>query len=309
MKICAVVVTYNRKKLLIECVNAIIKQSVDVFKLIIIDNNSTDGTYEYLQENGILKNDSVIYKKLDENIGGAGGFYEGIKHAESLGVDWVWIMDDDTIPEKTCLEGLCKAIPIISDDISYLASSVCGMNGDIMNIPTVATYDGKSFNRLWSKYLADGIIEITEATFVSLLINAKAIKQVGYPYKNYFIWGDDTEYTLRLVNYYGKAFLVGNSKAIHKREGSQSLSIVEETNPRRIDFYYYMVRNNYVNIKTYYGYKRLIKYILKWNKIILVVLFSKSKNKFKKISRIIKGLADAIIGKYGYKDFKNRFKI
>lgn len=40
----AVVVTYNRKKLLEECVNAVLKQSYPVDKLIIIDNNSTDGT-------------------------------------------------------------------------------------------------------------------------------------------------------------------------------------------------------------------------------------------------------------------------
>lgn len=79
MKIDAVVVTYNRKALLIECVEAILKQKYAVDKLIIIDNASTDGTEEELKKIEILNRNDVVYKKLEKNIGGAGGFYEGIK--------------------------------------------------------------------------------------------------------------------------------------------------------------------------------------------------------------------------------------
>lgn len=69
MKIDVVVVTYNRKKLLIECINSILNQSYEINKLFIIDNASTDGTYEELKNNGLLNKEIVCYKKLDKNIG------------------------------------------------------------------------------------------------------------------------------------------------------------------------------------------------------------------------------------------------
>ena len=61
----SVVVTYNRKELLLECIEALIKQTYELEKIIIIDNNSTDGTYDSLKDKGYLENDKVIYKKLD----------------------------------------------------------------------------------------------------------------------------------------------------------------------------------------------------------------------------------------------------
>ena len=122
----AVVVTYNRKELLKECIDAILNQSVPVEKLILIDNNSTDGTNEYLEEYGYMKNPVIEYKRLSENIGGAGGFYEGMKLARSYSPDWIWIMDDDTVPTASCLEELLKAKKVIKGKVSFLASAVRG---------------------------------------------------------------------------------------------------------------------------------------------------------------------------------------
>ena len=57
-KICSVVVTYNRKELLIRNIKSIMSQSIKT-DIIIYDNASTDGTYEFLEEKGILKNDNT----------------------------------------------------------------------------------------------------------------------------------------------------------------------------------------------------------------------------------------------------------
>ena len=54
-KICSIVVTYNRKEILLECIAAILSQTYPVHKLIILDNNSTDNTKEYLLEKGLLE--------------------------------------------------------------------------------------------------------------------------------------------------------------------------------------------------------------------------------------------------------------
>ena len=138
MEVCAVVVTYNRKEILQECVNAILNQTVKVAKLIIVDNNSTDGTEEFLEEKGIRNIPDIEYMKLPQNIGGAGGFYEGMKKAAAYKPDWVWIMDDDVIPKENALEELLNAQKNIEGKISFLASAVRGLHDEAMNVPKLS---------------------------------------------------------------------------------------------------------------------------------------------------------------------------
>ena len=99
--VCAVVVTYNRKNLLIECLEALRKQTRPIQGIYLIDNASSDGTPELLFEKGYIKelplknmsepwvneskinnlfngNNTIIihYVRMDENTGGAGGFHD-----------------------------------------------------------------------------------------------------------------------------------------------------------------------------------------------------------------------------------------
>lgn len=311
MKVNAVVVTYNRKDLLIECVNAILSQSYKINKLYIVDNASTDGTYDRLVKENIILNKSVKYVHLDKNIGGSGGFYTGMKYAHESKCDWVWIMDDDTIPQKTCLEEMVNSLSEIKEDkISYLASAIYGAKGEFMNVPSINIEQSNGQYPDWYKYLEKGIVKIKEATFVSLLINDKAILSCGLPVKDYFIWGDDTEYTLRITKFYGKAYFIGKSIAIHKRTIAKQLSLKEENNLNRINFHYYMVRNNLINQKVYYGKMKMYKFLLRKQIESFKILFSiKTNNKIKKFLTIHRGILAFIFKKYDYKAFNNRLNI
>ncbi len=95
-KISAIVVTYNRKELLKECICALIKNAEDA-DIFIIDNASTDGTQEEIKT--FVDNQRVYYFNTGENIGGAGGFNYGIKQAYSKEYEYNWLMADDTIVE------------------------------------------------------------------------------------------------------------------------------------------------------------------------------------------------------------------
>ncbi len=101
--VCAVVVTYNRKHLLLECLEAIRRRTRQVDGIYIIDNASDDGTPELLKENGYIpelppfnlsepyeiehrinnlvdgNTINVFYVRMPENTGGAGGFYEKVR--------------------------------------------------------------------------------------------------------------------------------------------------------------------------------------------------------------------------------------
>lgn len=308
MNICCVVVTYNRKKLLLECVNALLSQTYKLSNIIIIDNNSNDGTEEFLKENNIFEKDTITYSKLDENIGGAGGFHEGIKKSLEKAYDWVWIMDDDTIPTDTALEELVKSLDELKNEkISFLCSKIVGMNDEEMNLPTISKRLDDSNYPIWMKYLHKSIIEVEGATFVSLLVNTDAIKSVGLPWKQFFIWGDDSEYTTRLVRYYGQAYVVGKSMVVHKRVGAANLSIVDEKNLNRIAMYKYYFRNGLINLREYYGTKLVLRSIGGNLKIIIKILLT-SEHKYAKIKAITSGVFDFIFKRYDYKSFKNRFK-
>ncbi len=311
MNLVAVVVTYNRKILLKECIDSILNQTTPITELIIIDNNSTDGTYEMLEKEKYLDNSIICYKKLEKNIGGAGGFHEGIKEAIRHHADWVWIMDDDTIPNKDCLEKIFIAREKIKDknkNISFFASSIYGENGEYMNVPTVDTSVEKNGYQNWYEFLNYKMIKINIATFVSLLINSEAIKKVGLPCKQYFIWGDDTEYTMRLTKYYGPAYMVGDSIAIHKRKLAKAINIVNEEQKNRISMHYFMIRNNLINTKEYKGTKEMITLLIQDMKSIILVAI-KGKYRMKKIMTILKGIFAFLFKRYDVKAFKNRFII
>lgn len=308
LKVIAVTVTYNRKDLLLECVDSLSSQSYKLNNIIIIDNNSTDGTFDALKEKGYIDNNQIIYKKLEENIGGAGGFYEGMKLAREMNADWIWIMDDDTIPREDSLEELIRALDVIEDDkIGFLASAVYGTNNRCMNVPTINRELEDNNYEGWHKYLGSGIIKIIEATFVSLLINADVTKKIGLPCKEYFIWGDDREYTLRIHKYYGNAYMVGKSIVIHKRKaGGKAVSLKDEDDLNRINMSYYRIRNCYMNLAEYEKFYKRIKYIGGRHRDVIVILFSRSKYKIKKIKAILSGLYSGIFGLHSNKFFKNR---
>lgn len=234
--VCAVVVTFNRKDLLKKCLNSLINQTTPLQAIYIIDNNSTDKTEELLYEDKYIselpkfdnskevletfvENVRIKYIRLPENLGGAGGFYEGVKAAYEDNYDWVWIMDDDAFPTKTCLEELTKYYYL--EDTVGLASLKVDLDGNIL-------YHHRGFfnfthglpiqRHITKEDTLTDINDIDMASFVGLLVRRKAISKIGFPKKEFFIHADDLEYCIRLRSV-GKIKLVNHSIIKHA-EGS-----------------------------------------------------------------------------------------
>lgn len=306
-KINTVIVTYNRKKLLIECLEAVLNQSYQINKIIVIDNASTDGTKEWLLEKySSAVNIELVF--LSKNYGGAGGFYYGIRKAFLDGCDWIWAMDDDTIPNENALEELLRASDLIKGKISFLASTVYGPEGEPMNVPTLSSELSANGYQDWYYYLNESIVKIDSATLVSLLFNYNAVKEYGAPHPGFFIWGDDSEYTLRLTHNYGPAYFVGKSRALHKRFGAKNLSIIDEENENRLNLYYHLYTNRLVIFHSYFPFKSRLR--LRKNMIfeILKILFTNRKYKLKKVFTIFRGWKEYIFNQYGKNDYLDRFQ-
>ncbi len=236
-QVCAVVVTYNRKALLLECLNALLAQNYPVERILLIDNASTDGTTELLREKGYLDNSLVEYLRLPTNTGGAGGFHEGIKWAYKEGYEWIWVMDDDTIPDPNALSELFVAYQRFdkAQQPKLLASKVIWLDGSLhtMNSPAVKISDDEN-SILAAQH---STLSVRHTTFVSTLLHRMTVEQYGLPIADYFIWVDDIEYTARILrNEFG--VLVPNSLVLHKTVNKHTW---KDNNSGKA---YYHVRNN-----------------------------------------------------------------
>jgi GT2 family glycosyltransferase len=314
LTVVALVVTYNRKELLLECLSAISDQSYPICSLVIIDNASTDGTQELFAESGDLAGNPIIdYHRMERNLGGAGGFKEGLRVANERGADWVWLMDDDCISESDTLSSLAGAAALLrseGQEPSFLASSVFGPHGEPMNVPGVDLRPTPNGYSDWYTRVADGMVKIESATFVSLLINTKAINRLGLPIGSFFIWGDDSEYTTRLTHNFGPAFLVGSSRVLHKRANAKSLDIMNENDPKRIANYHYLYRNNLIVQRYHYGKAAADKLVFRDLRDASKCLSSGnggSSARHARCAAILAGVREYLGGKYDLEDLGRLF--
>lgn len=287
-KVNVVVVTYNRLNLLKECIDALLKQTYPINKIIIVDNFSNDGTREFL--NQFHNKEQFIVEYLDSNKGGAGGFNHGMKKSFNHESDWIWIMDDDTIPLPNALEEMINNKYVVEneDKIGFLSSNVLWTNNEagLINIPMP--------NKDYNKYLDYNIIKLKHTTFVSFLVRSQVVKKVGLPYKEFFIWGDDVEYSRRIFKEGYENYLINHSKVIHKRGISNSNELITENNINRLWLYNYAERNH-MYLARKQGFKELIKYLIIWFKDIIRILKPSTKYKAKKLNiHIVQGFKGLI---------------
>jgi glycosyltransferase involved in cell wall biosynthesis len=211
MRIVAVVVTYNRKELLQEALAAIRAQTRPPDSVVVVDNQSTDGTAEVMAK--LAEPGYLYYERLESNLGGAGGFNRGMRRAYELGADWLWCMDDDCVAEPTALERLLD--PLGSSEIrertGYLASRVLWVDRSpcLMNLPVAHWF--------WIQPFDDQpqLTRIVGSSLVSMLVSRTALERVGLPVKEFFVWFDDAEFSRRISSAM-PAYLVRDSVVLHK---------------------------------------------------------------------------------------------
>lgn len=228
---CAVV-TYNRKELLKECIEALKKQDYDNLKILIIDNASTDGTKEEIKD---YLDERALYFNTGENLGGAGGFNFGMKCALRENADYIWLMDDDAIVKENTLKELLDFAKNINDDFVFLSSRVLWTDGSNcrMNIQRLGLKkEIKDFTKTQ---------KIKLASFVSFFVKSSVVEDLGFPIKEFFAWGDDWEYYSRISKKYD-CYYVPSSEIIHKSNQNMGVDISRDSKDR-LSRYFYAYRN------------------------------------------------------------------
>lgn len=251
-KIFVVLVTYNRLAKLKIALNSYEEQSWKPTHIIVVNNNSSDGTSEYLKEwesSPSLSKHSVI--SSSQNLGGAGGFYLGMKKAVDLGAEWIWIADDDAYPANDALSILSKYIGNSKfSDVSCFCGTV--FVGKSESIDTDHRRIQKKriiripYHVPLSEYQKE-IICIDEATYVGSCFKVGALNKAGLTNKDLFIYFDDTEHCHR-IRKEGRILLIPNIKVFHDTASYQPPS------PNVLATWrdYYLLRNHVYTLKHYH---------------------------------------------------------
>jgi len=189
--VAAIIVTHNRLAMLKGCIEALRSQTRRPDLILVVDNDSADGTREW------LASQADVRALLQENVGGAGGFYTGMKTAYDEGYDWIWCMDDDGWPARDCLERLLESdrpnflyrAPLVLDRDNHEGLAfVVGLPGSEVRLKTRAEAEAAAQN---------GFLDGIACPFNGILMHRDLMKAIGFPLKDMFMWGDEVEYYLR----------------------------------------------------------------------------------------------------------------
>lgn len=286
MKFSIVIVTYNRLELLKKCIYYATNQTYQAENIIIINNCSTDGTIDYLKT---VKDEKISIYNLNENLGGAGGFSVGVEEAVKLDNDWIVLIDDDAILDKNFLEYTAEGIRENKDILA--CSGTVKVNNEIDTSHRVRIKN-------WTLYKEE-LVKVDEykkenflcdtASFCGLVINKELVKKIGIPQKEFFIWFDDTEYSLRMRKF---TKILNINKAVINHESI-------------------MLSDNKINWKAYYG-KRNRMVMINKHCGSLATIYNLSKLKVKcllyKFSYIISKKQESKYAEQLYKDAISDYK-
>ena len=240
------IVTYNRKDKLQRCIEAVLDQNAKVqLSIYVVDNNSSDGTeaavIEITRKRESYKNRHLRYFNLRYNSGGAGGFCFGVRKALEDGADFLWLMDDDCIPEADALEEFLKFDSEQQNTYGFLSGKAIWKDGSLcqMNIQRETVFRNLPAEKLEN---ASEPVRVEMASFVSLFIPAKVAAEAGLPIREFFIWTDDWEYTRRISRKY-PCWAIPSSVVLH--DTAQNAGADISTSPDdRIGRFRYLYRND-----------------------------------------------------------------
>lgn len=191
-RICAVIVTFNRKDLLVRNLDSLLKQKYPL-DILIYDNASTDGTFKFLCKLGYMQLKNITFIHGEKNIGGSGGFCNGEKIAIQGNYDFLWLMDDDgyCINENTLVE-LVKCYDL---NKKYIMNSyiIC----DERSMELTFNLGPYSTNEEAMKASKNNIVYGYGNPYNGTLVPRKCFEEIGFTDERMFIYGDENDFMIR----------------------------------------------------------------------------------------------------------------
>ncbi|MDO7867493.1 glycosyltransferase family 2 protein [Nocardioides jiangxiensis] len=266
-RIVAVVVTFNRLALL-QRLLGVLRATPQLAEVVVVDNASTDGTGEWLAAATGGDGVPVHAVTLTANLGGAGGFHEGLRLAMERGADLAWLMDDDGVPVDGSLDLLLQhrgefdfwgPAVLAEQDPDRLCFPI-RLPGRAQVVHAMADAEAEAATH-------DGLLHDIVIPFNGVLVTRELVERIGLPREEFFIWGDDHEYRLRAEKAGARIATVVAAHFLHPATddlGTPMLFGRTTYNHTPSDLKHYcMARNNVVNLRDYRGWVFVLAFVLK----------------------------------------------
>lgn len=243
-KVFIILLNYNGWKVTLDCVKSLNAITSVEKTIVIVDNKSTDNSLAELKKN---QNNSIVILEAESNRGFSAGNNIGIQYALNNGADYVLLLNNDTIVQEDFLLSMVE----FSEEHPECGCSSCRIY--YYTEQNKIWYDGGDFNYNNGRAVhyrfnetKTNVKGINEAGFISgccMFIPAKVIKKVGLMDEDYFLYVEDTEYSLRIKQAGYKLYWNADEFIFHKVSSS--------TKKLSKDVQYYEIRNRMLLCKTY----------------------------------------------------------
>ena len=278
MKASIVIVTFNNATMLLELLDNVHSQTLKPYKVIVIDNASQDETESLISP----KYPEIEYVRLDENTGSAGGFYEGISRAYYYSY-FIYLLDDDVQLARDALEAIVVGF-------LELEQTCPGKLGAVRSVSPNHPWDHPTPFEIFS--------------WRGSLLKAEIVREVGLPRADYFLYGEDLEYSLRFTRKGYRFFWIPRSICQQKRQtrdGKEWINILGKSGYRYRDPFrhYYAFRNEVSIYREYRMIWNLLKVMLYAGKLIPYIIMKDGRAGRSQIYAIIDGLRDGFLGRLG----------
>ena len=234
MKTSIIIVTYNGENYIKNCLDSILKQNSQNFEVIIVDNKSNDKTLELVKD--FQKKSKKIYLiKNNENLGFSKSNNIGIKFALEKKADYVLLLNQDTVVDKKLISSGIKYFRLLKDAGAFSPKVLIKNNKIIWWIGTkVFTLSDLLKNlklgvsvhvdKEKEDYPIKEPIEVEAVSGCSLFIKKDVIEKVGLLDEDFFMYGEDMDYSIRLKKTGYKLYVIPETVVLHD-VGLESFSL------------------------------------------------------------------------------------
>ena len=181
-KVSIIIVNYNGKELLQKCLDSLLKVNYDNFEIILVDNNSTDGSVEFITKNY----PSLIIIKLDSNK----GFAEPNNVAAKISKGkYLLFLNNDTVVTPNFISEMVKVMET-DKKIAICQSLLLKPDGSVDSSGDFIDHLGVVYN---SKTKIDEIREVSSARGASMLVRSDIFEKLDGFDQKFFITFEDVD--------------------------------------------------------------------------------------------------------------------
>lgn len=222
-KVLVIVLTYNAAEYLGDCLSSVarVQYPREFFKVLVVDNGSTDGSVEFMETN--FPDIEIIVN--DTNLGFAGGNNVGMRYAIDHGFDFAYLLNQDTVVDANFIN---EAVAVAQTDtrIGAVQSKLL-----LHDKPELINSRGNMIHYLGFAFAGgyleqDRQLEISEIAYASgasCLLRVSALKEVGVFNDSFFMYHEDTDLGWRFWLAGWRVVLAPKSVVYHKYEFSRSI--------------------------------------------------------------------------------------